>query len=168
MRLLTNEQVIGGFAGDRLTLTSHRLIYKTQSWGKARLSSIMLEELSFIEVGYQSNIRLPVAATITLGLGFLLQRYANFLGLNGALALAFCGLVAIALFVAFLCTRKQVLLIASSGGKIPVDLTGVGFSESEEFFHYVYACKDARFNGKSNEPPHRQQPPIPTPLQKVG
>ncbi len=93
MRKLENEQIITESDNKRIVLTSHRIRYNESGYQNANMTSIMLKQVSSIEITYESKLIYLIIGVITLpiivGLLFLLLYYFS---------------------------RKHVVVISSTGG----------------------------------------------------
>ena len=141
MNPLQGEAVLLQAAGNRLTLSTHRIRYESDTLGSAEIKGIMLEELASIAMVRSSNIALLVLAAVSLLIGFVVA--ANDPRMEGALVLGV--IVAIVLAVAFFASRRQVLSFASAGATITVNTQDMKLDAVKEFIDRTEAAKNDRF-----------------------
>lgn len=125
--LLDNEQIIKQSKNQIVTLSNIRVLYSAKKWGEAHVVSILLNNISSIEIRYKSYLVLVVLAIISAIITFVLD--ANFF-----LGISFSS-ICIALF---LITRKHYLIISSNGGaKINLQIKGMKTNEVLAFLNQV-------------------------------
>jgi hypothetical protein len=141
MNPLQGEAVLLQVAGNRLTLSTHRVRYESDSLGSAEIKSIMLEEIASIAMVRSSNVAFLILAAICLLVGFVVA--ANDPRMEGALII---GVIAgIVLAVLFFASRRQVLSLASAGVTITVNTQGMKVADVKEFIDRTEAAKNDRF-----------------------
>lgn len=108
--MLNNEKIILRSDNNLITLTNYRIRLRDSSWGKANIVSILLQNISSIEVKYKANIYYFVLSIIFFFSALILQISSNYQIVVYAVIL---GLVALGLFFY---TRKHFVLVSSKGG----------------------------------------------------
>jgi hypothetical protein len=109
-QLLSDENLITESDNKEILLTSHRIRYFSKSWGKTKVISMMLENISSIEVHYSSNIIILAAGCIFILAGLIAG--GNDQGDPMILGLIVGSLLILSYFI----TRKHVVTISSDGG----------------------------------------------------
>jgi len=135
--LIEKEEIISESTDKIVTLTTHRIRYQASSWGQAHIVSIMLKNISSIEVHYESYVTL-------FSIGVLAVIAGVIMGLNGEQHnLGMYVLIAGALcIVIYWLTRKHVISIASDGGaKIKFETQGMKTDAVMEFINKVERAK---------------------------
>ena len=139
MRSLPGERVLYKSPNGRLKVTTHRLRYDRQGGGTGSIKSIMLEEVASCAMTRLTYPWLLVVAGLCV-LGGLL---AGVQGSGGVVAIGvFFGLVC---GVAYLLSRRQVVVIASAGSSITMNTQGWTVVEVRDLFDHVEAAKNARY-----------------------
>jgi hypothetical protein len=141
MNPLQGEAVLLQVAGNKLTLSSHRVRYESDALGSAEIKSIMLEEVTSIAMVYSSNVTFLVLAAISLIVGFVVA--ANDPRMQGALVIGV--IAAIVLAVLFFVSRRQTLSFASAGATITVNTQGMKLDAVKELIERAEAAKNERF-----------------------
>src|SRR5437762_4197148 len=103
MNHLQGEAVLFQVAGNKLTLSTHRVRYESDTLGSAEIKSIMLEEVASIAMVHSSNIAFLVLAAISLIVGFVVA--ANDQRMQGAIVVGV--IAAIVLAVRFFCVAAS-------------------------------------------------------------
>ena len=127
MILLDKEQIETISNDKSLTLTNLRVQYHNKEWGKAKIVSILLENISSIEIAYKSNVTFIVFATIISILTIVEGSYLIY------------GLAISVIFVLlFLVSRRHYFIIYSKGGgKINLLVKGMKTKSILEFLNKV-------------------------------
>lgn len=121
MKLMTDEKILLESNDNELVLTTHRVRLTSESFGHARIISIMLDELASCAITRISHPIFLVLAGICFVGGALIA--VNGRGNEGALI---GGIVlAVILVVIYLLNRQQVLALASAGATIQVNTQGM-------------------------------------------
>jgi hypothetical protein len=121
-----------------LALTTHRVRYDAIGRGggwadRTELVSIMLEEVASCAITRTSY---PILLLLALA-GLVLALLADDMAIIGvALAVLFAG--------GFFLSQRQVLLIASAGGKIQVNTAGMSLQSVREFVDEIEKAKNQR------------------------
>ena len=139
---------------ETLTLTTHRLRFYSKEWGRARLTSIMLDQLCSCELHYKSYVVL-LAVAMLAGLAM----FAGLVGGQDSQPLA-CLVVALLFVGAYYFTRRQALVFASGAAKIEVATKGMGLDTAIAFIDAVEAAQAeaARRIGKASPVSHKPTP----------
>ncbi len=125
--LLNNEKIIKQSKNQIVTLSNLRVLYSAKKWGEAHVVSVLLKNISSIEIRYKSYLVLVALAIISIIVTFIS-------GINFFLGISFSALC-IALF---LITRKHYLIISSNGGaKINLQIKGMKTDEVLAFLNQV-------------------------------
>jgi hypothetical protein len=122
-----------------LVLTTHRVRYDAIGRGggwadRTELVSILLEELSSCAITRTSYPILLLLALASLVLAILADDMA-IVGI--ALAVLFAG--------GFFLSQRQVLLLASAGGKIQINTASMSLQAVREFVDEIEAAKNRRY-----------------------
>lgn len=132
-----DEQVVleseGGFV--KLQLTTHRVICRQKSRPRSLFASILLSDVTYCAAFWERRTRWLWGGSLAFISAGLLSAVS--LG-KIAVILAVVGLIC---FVAYLYTRRAVLVVASSGGRIEVPLSQVPMEEVERFVALLHAMK---------------------------
>ena len=131
--MLPGERVILESDAKTLVLTSHRVRYHATGWGSSKVISIMLEEVSscgLVRVSHPGLLLLAAVCGLTLvAVEDELRPILLVMGL--------------ALVVAFLFTRRNILAIASSGHTIATPTSGMSTANVMMFIEQTEAAKNA-------------------------
>jgi len=137
--------VISQSDNNEFTLTTHRIRQETKKWGKASLTSIMLEELCSCSLKYKRNIIALIIAGIIGGI-FLISGI-----IEGSGDSIFFGLIALAIgFVFDNFTKKTVISFASNNGNINLLMVNSIVKDAEKIeakkiIDKVEAAKNERY-----------------------
>lgn len=140
MVLLENESVLSEL-GNKLTLTTHRVRYESETFGGAETKSIMLEELSSCAMVRTSHIILLVAALLVFLVGLFVWLSEN----NKEFAIIIGASAAAVLIIAYLVTRWQVPALESAGTTITLNTHGSTSAAIELFIEATEAAKNIRY-----------------------
>lgn len=127
MILLAEEKIEVTSDNKALTLTNIRVQYQIREWGKAKIVSILLKNISSVEITYKSNIVFAGIAIVVLLLTVIEGSYI----LYGAF-------ISIVFALLFFISRRHYLIISSKGGaKINLLVKGMKTSSILEFLNKV-------------------------------
>lgn len=127
IKLLENETVIAESNNGRCILTNFRVRYSDVQLGKSYFSSILLKNISSIEIGYRSNIVFVILGVIGGGVSFLLEEY-----------LLIGVMISIFLFLVYFLTRRHLIVISSNGGvKMKLLVKGMSTTEILKFHNQI-------------------------------
>jgi hypothetical protein len=141
MKLMADEKILLSSNDDELVLTNIRVRLESESFGHARIVSIMLEELASCAITRISHPVFLVIAVICFLGGALIA--ANGRGNDNALI---AGIVLAVVFVLiYLVNRQQVLALASAGATINVNTQGMKLDDVRAFIDRAEAAKNARY-----------------------
>ncbi|XOV66806.1 MAG: hypothetical protein ACFHU9_14365 [Fluviicola sp.] len=134
---MTEEKTITESSNGLIKLTNHKIRYVSKSYGKARIISMMLNEVSAIEVHFRSYIPALIMG-ILFFLGALIvaadnQRNQTPLGLM---------IVGIIFVIYYFLSRKHVVSIVARG-KGSIDFESKGIS-TNEIIHFVNKVEMAK------------------------
>lgn len=141
MNYFDGEKEILRSDNDELVLTNIRVRQSIYSSGFAKISSMMLEEVSGCETTYRSQPIFLIVAIIALiaALGFLIGDSQNL----GAIVLS--GLAAAASALCFFRSRRQVLSISAGIGRIDSRITRERMETCEQFIDALEKAKNERY-----------------------
>lgn len=109
--LFSDEKIITQSDGNLITLTNHRIRYTDQEWGRAYIVSILLKNVSSIQIRFKSRIFILLIAIIEIGITFGVLANSN----NGYEFII--GIViGVILLSVFFTSRKHYLTVSSKGG----------------------------------------------------
>ncbi|ASU32334.1 hypothetical protein [Mucilaginibacter xinganensis] len=111
-QLLKGEILLSYSDEEIITLTTHRVRYKSKSWGQSKFISIMLEKISSLQVVYISYPFLLIIGIIMSIMGFVTGLTNNYS--SGIMSLSIIPGVVFA--IAYFITRKHICVISSDGG----------------------------------------------------
>ena len=153
-QLLMGESIITQSNDNQITLTTHRIRYNDSAFGKAKIVSMMLENVSSIEVHYKSwpfvlNLAI-LAALIGIGTNITgMQNQKSDLQSIGFIQLA----VAAVLFLIYFFNRKHIVSIASNGGgRIDFFTKGLSRESIIDFVDKIEAAKHKRVSALKPSP----------------
>lgn len=131
--LFNDEKIITQSDGNLITLTNYRIRYTDKEWRRAFIVSILLKNVSSIQIKFKSNLILLGLAIIVLSatIGIALGGASGDVLIYGFVA----GLILIAIYFS---TRKHYLTISSKGGdKINFYTKGMGQDKVIDFVNRV-------------------------------
>ncbi len=141
VNLMPGEKVLLESEAGTLVLTTHRIRHQTESFGYARIISIMLEELASCAMVRTSYPLFLVLGALCAAGGLLItvanRANAAPLGLGLVLALIFV--------VLFLASRQEIISLASAGATIRVSTRSMKSGAATDFLDAVEAAKNARY-----------------------
>lgn len=140
MNMLKDEKVVIESDNNILTLTTHRIRYETKIWGKAHVTSIMLDELCSCSLRYKSSIILLIIG-IVFGGALVIGGLAS--GESGSVGPGF--IIGIIFIAAYFLTRKISLSFRSGGDSINVSLNNMSFENAKKFIDEVETVKNTRY-----------------------
>lgn len=138
IRLLPGESALASMGGDGMVLTTHRLRYRREEFGRTALVSLMLDELASFAL---TSLTKPILLVIGLVIGVvsLLLMSISFKG-GGY------GCVITACFVfAYLLTQRRVLAFGSAGAAIEYVVADMSEDECRDFLERVEHAKNNRY-----------------------
>jgi hypothetical protein len=141
MILMPNESVLLETEQKILILTTHRIRYQSEAFGSAEIRSIMLDELASCVMVQTSHIILLILAGICLLGGIVVTTS----GPRNEGALMIGVLLAVVLVIAYFASRRQILMLASSGTTITVNTQGMKLDWAKQFIEQTEAAKNARY-----------------------
>ena len=135
MKLLPNEEKIINFKNEVITLTNLRINLTHVKWGQTYSNYIFLEDISSVETKFTSTPILLILSAISLLAGIVF---------NGSFLL-FGSILCVVLIIAWLVTRKFMLLISSNGGtSISFEAHNIDDEAIESFIHEISKAKQNR------------------------
>lgn len=145
-QLMSGESILTQSDNGHITLTTHRLRYNNEAFSKAKIISIMLENISSIEVDYKSWFLMLVLGVFVgiAGVGMSIvgaNEEAPDLQKDGL------GLFVVAAFciVIYLFSRRHVISIASKGGaRISFYTKKIGRGSVIEFIDKIEKAQNER------------------------
>ena len=139
MLSLPGERVLYKSPRGRLKVTTHRLRYDRQGSGTMSIKSIMLEEVASCTMTRLTYPWLLLVAGLCVLGGFVAgAQYGGVPIVVGVLCALVCG-------VGYLFSRQQVVVIASAGSSITLDMRGCTVEEVRELIDHIEAAKNARY-----------------------
>lgn len=144
MLLLPTESEILNSNNNKIILTDHRIHMNQKGWGDSYDITIFLEDMSSIEVRYNSSIAfliLSIASSIfTALIYFNLDSYSK----NESF-LVYTLLAAILFIILYWLSRRHVISITSNSGKaINFQINRMSDDEIEDFLFKVQEAKNTR------------------------
>ena len=140
-KLMPDEKVVLQSEAGTLILTTHRIRHQTESFGDARIISIMLEELASCAMARTSYPLFLVLAALCAAVGLLLT-VAN----RGDAAPLGIGLVLALIFIIlFFSSRQEIISLASAGATIRVSTSSMKKGESKHFIDTTESAKNERY-----------------------
>ena len=144
-KLISDEQIILGNQG-QLCVTTHRVRFEAQGSGSQAVDEIFLEDLTFQAIRMSSNpLYLVIAALCAFG-GIVAFMSVPSIGVVFFLAAAVFGL-------AYVMTRRQVITLASSGGRIELEAKSMPRETLDWLMHNVAMAKDNRIRNLTARSP---------------
>jgi len=140
LRPLPGETILLESDNQNLVLTSHRVRCSMQTMGLAKVTSIMLEELSACEITTTSSPWLFVLALLV----FLIGLFANTPSQDSSSTIG-GALIALAIVLTYFGTRQRVISLRAAGGAIIVPTKGMDAEVALEFIDTLEAAKNDRF-----------------------
>ncbi len=147
MTLLTNEELLFSSEGSDIILTNQRLQFTESEWGYAHRTIVFLENISSVEVRFQSNVWLIAFSVILAFSGMFMHNSQDLTSEshNGWLILGFGS--SIFTLVLWWFTRKRILTIYSFGGQaMSVEIQKFGDRVIEDFLQKLFQAKVNRSN----------------------
>lgn len=121
--LLENEELITQSDNNELTLTTLRIRHQTSAFGKANVSSIMLEKISSVEIKYKSKLWFLIIGIITTPV-----------------------IIGIILIILYYSSRKHCIVITSDAGtSINVETKWLKHDAILDFINKVEIAKNNRY-----------------------
>ena len=140
MNSLPGERILLQSDNKSLILTSHRVRFEMQTTGLARVTSIMLEEISACEITTTTKPWLLVAALAVFIGGMVSQQILrDSSGVVGGIV------IALIFVVAYFSSREGVISLRSSGGSIQMATRKMTTAVAKNFIDAVEAAKNERF-----------------------
>jgi hypothetical protein len=145
-QLMQNENILTESDNGQITLTTHRLRYDNSVFSKAKIVSIMLENISSIEVDYKSWFLMLILAIIGGAMGVAMSvmganEQASDLQTAGFIILVF----AVIFLLIYLFSRRHVVSVASKGGaKIVFFTKRIGRGSVIEFIDKIEKAQNER------------------------
>lgn len=144
-KLIGDEQVIIGNQG-ALCVTTHRVRFEAQRSGSQAVDEIFLEDLSYQAIRMSSNpLFLVLAALCAVG-GLVAFLSEPVVGVVFFLVAAVFGL-------AYVMTRRQVITLASSGGRIELEAKSMPRETLDWLMYNVAMAKDGRIRNLTARSP---------------
>jgi hypothetical protein len=124
---LEGEELISESQNGVCTLTNYRIYYSDVQFGKAYFLSILLENISSVEISYRSNIFILLFGILSVIIGVAV-REALVLGL-------IFGMI---LILAYFLSRRHYIVISPNGGvKMKLLVKGMKTSEVLKFHNQI-------------------------------
>lgn len=126
-KLLESEAVVSTSIDGRCVLTNMRIYYSDVQFGKSYFLSILLKNISSIEISYKSNIFLVVFAAI-IGI-------ASFFG-EGTFLIG-VGIAAFLVLLYFLSRRHFIVISSNGGDKLKLLVKGMSTVDILRFHNQI-------------------------------
>jgi hypothetical protein len=140
LKLLGDEQVLVGGNGP-LCLTTHRVRFETRDSGNESVDEIFLEDLSYQAVRMSSR---PLFLALA-GLSVLLAAYSLVAFRSSDYGVTIIAVISAIIFaVVYAFTRRQTLILASSGGRIQLAAKSMPRETLDWFLLKLAEAKDHR------------------------
>lgn len=136
MELIKNEKVLLTSDTNELTLTTHRVRFKSSGYGFGTVISFLLEELDSCSIMYRSNPILIILAVLFIIGGLIASGQQRAGGIVSVILM-----VAVILIIAFFLTRKAVLRISSKNSHIYIKIKSMSMEKIIEFIDSVESAK---------------------------
>ena len=118
---------------NNVSLTNLRIRSIERIWGKFRMTSILLENVSSAEIRHRSNPIFVIISIIAFLIGIQFFEEYRYDGIANTLF----GTSVVFLFI-FLLTRKRSIVVSSNGGsKLTILTSGMGKEQALEFVNKV-------------------------------
>ena len=137
--LFNNEKIISQSDGDLITLTNYRIRYTDKELGHAYIVSILLKNISSIQIRFKSRLYLLLIAILEIAITFgVLANSDN--GYEFIIGIV----IGVILLSVFFASRKHYLTISSKGGhKINFFTKGM---KQESIIDFVNRVEKAMLN----------------------
>jgi hypothetical protein len=135
---LPDERVLYKSPNGRLQVTTHRVRYDRQDLGTEAITSIMLEQVASCALSRRTYPSLFVLAWLCVLAGFLvgIQSGCGAVAVGAAFGWV-CGL-------AYLFSRQYVVVIASAGSSITLNVRDWTIEDVRELFDHIETAKNVR------------------------
>ena len=141
MKLLPNEVILLSSNEDKVILSNHRIEMTETKMGKSYNISIFLEDISSMEVKFNSYIILLIIGIIIVLAGIVLTKQTD-----GASVIAGVLLGGVLIWL-WWSSRKHIIKIASKGGSVLNFMTeGMSSDKINDFIYEVSMAKLKRLN----------------------
>jgi len=144
MKLLIHEEEILTANDNKIILTNQRIQMNEKDWGSAYSITIFLEDISSIEIRYNSVITFLILGGVALLVCILALVSSNAYSNNQGYVLIS---LAAALFFFFLywLSKKHVISVCPNGGKpLNFEITQMKEEQIQDFFNKLQAAKGKR------------------------
>jgi hypothetical protein len=146
-QLMSAESILTQSDNGHITLTTHRLRYNNEAFSKAKIISIMLENISSIEVNYKSWFLMLVLGVFIgiagVGMSIVGANEEAYDLQKGGLALFVIAAICI---VIYLFSKRHVITVASKGGaRISFFTKRIGRGSVIEFIDKIEKAQNERF-----------------------
>ena len=108
--LMPGEAILSYSDNGLVTLTTHRIRYANKVWGQSNHMSMMLENISAIQVIYLSHPILWIIGLIVALIGLMISGAGN----GGTPEMVITGFVAFFLILAYFLTRRHIFSVVSA------------------------------------------------------
>ena len=140
MNLMDDEKILWKSEQESLVLTTHRVRYHKESLGRAKLQSILLEELASCAIEGTTSPMYYVLAVVLIVLGLsasVTSRDATYVVTS-----LIAGSI---LFAIYYATRRQVLSFASAGAVIEFPVQGMSINDLKDLIDTAEDAKNKRY-----------------------
>lgn len=127
IKLLEQEEIISESQNGNCVLTNFRIQYSDRQWGKAYFISILLQNISSIEISYRSNIFVLFIGILSIVVGAV--------SIEGFLIGLVVGLLFIGLYL--LGRRHFIVIVPNGGAKMKLLVKGMRTSEVLTFQNQI-------------------------------
>ena len=134
--LFDDEQIINEQPYFKITLTNYRIIYQDKEYGKMYFCSIMLDQVSAIEIKYKSKPLLFLIGLLLFPIGIILA--INMIPPFGFLALTSSLIFCLSFFI----TKKHVISITSNGTASIV--IGTKSKANDKILYFINQIEEAK------------------------
>jgi len=151
--LFSGEEILTQSNKSIVTLTTHRIRYNNSESGSAHIVSMLLENLSSIEVNYKSNPVVLALGVIIAVCGIIMSNNTH----DTSIAIAGLAIGAV-LILYYFRSRKHIISIASNGGaKIQFETGGMKRDAVIEFINKIETAKHKRSRNRCNLKTHKSE-----------
>lgn len=140
MTLMDDEKILFESDNKQFVLTTNRIRNKTKSWGKAYLTSIMLEEICSCSIKYKSLPILLILGILVCGILIVTGGAENN---SGAIVTGVVVLLIFLLLYAF--SKKQMLSISSGRDSIYLVLSSNNLDDLIKLVDAIESAKNNRY-----------------------
>jgi len=142
MNLLPQESILKESSGKSLVVTTHRVRLQAETFGGARIQSIMLEEIASCALVKSSQPLFLILAGVSIVISLLAGGNAR----RDSGSVIVIGVIIAAVFVlVYFVSQQQVIAFASAGTTIRANTKGMALEVAKDFIHTAEHAKNERY-----------------------